>query len=208
MQVFTLGTDRLHALAPSSGPDWPIAHVVARAAAEESVGIPAAAAPGLVVRIRGEGVDPSLAWLTRHREAGLATARALADRATAPLVIWPAVGDAFGDVPSVLSLIRADGRGAGVGGAGGWSCLVDPWSLLTPEMMPTAADHLERIFEGLVAGPACWGVVLRDPAAAGAGGGSVADVQKSSDLLMRQWQRHRSAVARVVVPPGDVGRWT
>lgn len=92
------------------------------------------------------------AWLPKARaafEASLAPWDALA--AGRPVAIWPVSDGAISDIPSTLTFLR--GRPA-------WGLVLDPASLLTPDMTANAEEHLARIAEALAGHSAMLGLVV------------------------------------------------
>jgi hypothetical protein len=138
----------------------------------------------LVLRPSGGGDVP--AWLPGPRAEFHTSVLALEQAAPrATLCIWPAARAAVSDVPSLRAFLNA-----ALERARPWLFLLDPVSMLTPEMLGNAEDHLIRIFEALAAHEARWATLLCDGVVEGEdvrpvplGSGTLTPV------LLRLWER-------------------
>jgi hypothetical protein len=123
-----------------------------------------------------------------------------ASQARIELCIWPTAHGVISDGPSLLSFLKsAVERGST------WRFLLDPVSMLTREMLTSAEDHVERVFQTLSMYKAPWGVVLasvieRD------GSLVVTPLDAAGQLtsaVLASWARWRMA-APVVLVEGDL----
>jgi hypothetical protein len=139
---------------------WKLIVIDAREATPEELEAHLAPLPpgDLVVRLH-TGDSPS--WLPNaHAALGAMAGHldALARGRGHRLNLWARACDIISDTPSLLSFLRA--RGA-------WRFLVDPGAMLSAEMLPRAAEHIERYLEVFATHPQAAAIVVGQPSAEG-----------------------------------------
>jgi hypothetical protein len=112
---------------------------------------------------------------------------------------WPSTNGVLSDVPSTGSFFRANQGGP-------FRLFLDPASLLTPEMLPKAEDHLERIFSAL-AGSASAILLANVEPLGGVEGVQLSPLTRgvlSPRVMVDLWREHADPGTPVVLLDEDV----
>lgn len=174
----------------------------------------------------GEGDDPTAifepdprTWMSAGRDAfaaGLERAAMWARAHGCTICLRPHARHVLSDTPSLRTLLGVQKGGAVVGPPPGVEILLDPIAMLTPRMLATVEDHLERVL-GLVATlPGVIGIVASNIAAASAEA-LAADLDEGPalqrvplhagvidpGLIARAIRRHNSEGLPIVLEPGE-----
>lgn len=194
--------------------DWQVSDQITEAEGRSSLAMvsactPAQAAtittgPELPVVLRaglgpGTASEPdALQWLPASRAKFNEAISALASK-PGQFWLWPSANGVLSDVPSTASFFRAKESSP-------FRLFLDPASLLTPDMLPKAEDHLARILQGL-AGQATAILLANVEPSGGIEGVQLAPLTRgalSPRLIVDLWRHHAAQTTPVVILDQDV----
>lgn len=158
-------------------------------------------------------------WMSAGRDAfaaGLERAAKWASAHGSTICLRPHARHVLSDTPSLRTLLGVQKGGAVVGPPPGIEVLLDPIAMLTPRMLATVEDHLERVLSLVATLPGVIGIVASNIAAASAEA-LAADLDEGPALqrvplragvidpalIARAIRRHNSEGLPIVLEPGE-----
>ncbi len=158
-------------------------------------------------------------WMSAGREAfaeGLERAAQAIRSRGGTICLRPHARHVLSDTPSLRTLLGVQKGGAVVGPPPGIEILLDPIAMLTPRMLATVEDHLERVLSLVATLPGVIGIVACNVAAASAEA-LAADLDEGPalqrvplhagvidpDLIVDAIRRHNSGGLPIVLEPGE-----